>query len=440
MASKLWARGAESALVYDSPMLYDLCRLVEVGGKGKGERGESDREAHRYVAKTLANYDVEVKQGCEVQLFKDLLCPLLTSTVVKPDVTVYSDDFPLVFFEVQSSPYECTIIKCIVLVTDQLRLHRLYENTPKSVTCTGFTFPKIGSETCVAKIDVTWKNFVFVYNVQFLEDPEEVASSFVKAVQTAMDNKCTCNQLQKSMGAINLSSAELTGDFGGCTQFASRESILLGSSSHFYKYPITTYGTNNLFSVFALLTKFDHVISLSHVRLQNTRLFQYARVPFDPLTLSEASCCLLSFVKEAAIAIEELHNQGFAHQDVRLPNFCFSRDFKAVLIDLDRSCNSTEVPSFRKDDVMYKRELTAAQNDWMQLGLIILWVTFHSKQSGIGYYDLKRQEVPEEYQSDHFLCSLMLGTYTKEHHLLHSHLLQNYNTKSLQSVLEDRKI
>ena len=59
MASKLWERGAESALMYDSPMLYDLCRLVEVGGKGKGERGESDREAHRYVAKTLANYDVE---------------------------------------------------------------------------------------------------------------------------------------------------------------------------------------------------------------------------------------------------------------------------------------------------------------------------------------------------------------------------------------------
>ena len=90
-----------------------------------------------------------------------------------------------------------------------------------------------------------------------------------------------------------------------------------------------------------------------------------------------------------------------------------------------------------KDDVMYKRELTAAQNDWMQLGLIILWVTFHSKQSGIGYYDLKRQEVPEEYQSDHFLCSLMIGTYTKEH-LLHAHLL--CSTASLQSVLEDRKL
>ena len=45
---------------------------------------------------------------------------------------------------------------------------------------------------------------------------------------------------------------------------------------------------------------------------------------------------------------------------------------------------------------MHKVELTAGEKDWMQLGLLLGWVTYHSKQSGICYYDVRRQEVPEE--------------------------------------------
>ena len=86
---------------------------------------------------------------------------------------------------------------------------------------------------------------------------------------------------------------------------------------------------------------------------------------------------------------------------------------------------------------MHKIELTAGENDWMQLGLIILWVTYHSKQSGSCYYDVRRQEVPAEYQSDQFVCCLMKGKYRKEH-LLGSRLQTN-NTRTLQSLLEERK-
>ena len=57
-------------------------------------------------------------------------------------------------------------------------------------------------------------------------------------------------------------------------------------------------------------------------------------------------------------------------------------------------CRVRHIPEFYKGSVMHKSELTAGENDWMQLGLIILWVTYHSKQSGSCYYDVRRQEVP----------------------------------------------
>ena len=295
MGSLLWERRGGTFLTA-SPEIYDLCRLVQVGGEGK--KGESDRLAYEYIAKHLTKYSVEVKLGCEVQLFKDQLSPLLTSTVIKPDVAIYCDNFPLMFFEVHSSPYECTLIKCIVTVTEQIRLHHLYDNTSQNITYTGFTFPKIGSKRCVAKVAVMWQEFKFKYTVEFLENPDNVASLVEKAVQKAIENTSNtkCKQLQPSMGIINLSPAELTGDCGRFAQLASQESILLLSSSHVYKNPVTAHGAKNLLLIAAGLTKFDHVISLSHLWLQETLFFKYETVPFDPLEVSEASSCLLSFV------------------------------------------------------------------------------------------------------------------------------------------------
>ena len=286
---------------------------------------------------------------------------------------------------------------------------------------------------CVAKVDVMWHEFKFMYTVEFLENPDNVASLVEKAVEKAIENTSNikCKQLQPAMGIINLSPAELTGDCGRFAQLPSLESILLQSSFHVYKYPVTIHGALALMDTLNGLTKFDHVIFLSRMWLHDTRFFKYETVPFDPLEVSEASSSLLSFVKEVATAIEALHNQSFAHQDVRLPNICFSKEIKAVL---DRTCRVRHLPEFYKGSVMHKAELNAGELDAAGFGGL---ATYHSKQSGICYYDLLRQEVPEEYQSDQFVCCLMKGKYRKEH-LLGSRL-QTYNTRTLQSVLEEQR-
>ena len=124
---------------------------------------------------------------------------------------------------------------------------------------------------------------VFKSTVEFLENPDNVASLVEKAVQKAIENtsKTKCKQLQPSMGISYLSPAELTGDCGSFAQLASQEALLLQSSSHVYKYPVTAHGAKNLLLIAAGLTKFDHVISLSHLWLQETLFFKYETVPFE---------------------------------------------------------------------------------------------------------------------------------------------------------------
>jgi tRNA A-37 threonylcarbamoyl transferase component Bud32 len=67
----------------------------------------------------------------------------------------------------------------------------------------------------------------------------------------------------------------------------------------------------------------------------NIAVQRYQRVKYDPLTISEAKCCLKEFVKEVSTALSQMHQCNLAHNDVRLPNICFSTEFKVVFIDVD---------------------------------------------------------------------------------------------------------
>jgi hypothetical protein len=156
---------------------------------------------------------------------------------------------------VHSSPYSCTIIKCVTLVRDLVPLHRLHN---KSVTCTGFVLPKFGSNTCVTKVCVKWHRSKFTCNLLYVEDPTHVLGLIVEAVQKAIEVSPGPSSLRMiCMGVINLLPEELTA-FGGVIQIRSQQSILLGSESHIYKYPIGSRGSVTLFK--ASLFRLEHTI------------------------------------------------------------------------------------------------------------------------------------------------------------------------------------
>ena len=183
------------------------------------------------------------------------------------------------------------------------------------------------------------------------------------------------------------------------------------------------------------LLRLEHAIVLSPVLLHERNFFLYEKVPHDPLSISEAAVCLFSFVKEVAKAIEALHQRGFAHQDLRLENICFSKENEPVLIDLDWMCTVHHKPEFFNNS-MYKVDFSAEQNDWLQLGLIISWVTHD--HGHIDYYNPQRQHVPKKYAHDRFLCALIDGKYVE--HLQDSNVLFTYNKTSRKDVLTKRNI
>ena len=58
------------------------------------------------------------------------------------------------------------------------------------------------------------------------------------------------------------------------------------------------------------------------------------------MDISSARKCFSSFAISTLRALEALHEAGFAHLDVRLPNICFKEvncEWHAVLIDIDHA-------------------------------------------------------------------------------------------------------
>ena len=64
-------------------------------------------------------------------------------------------------------------------------------------------------------------------------------------------------------------------------------------------------------------------------------IYKYKMVKFGPLARSDAIKCLRALVEGIMKAISELHNLGFSHNDIRLPNVCFNDSYEPVLIDIE---------------------------------------------------------------------------------------------------------
>ena len=107
-----------------------------------------------------------------------------------------------------------------------------------------------------------------------------------------------------------------------------------------------------------------------------------------PLSYEQAVQCLGCLVESTAVAIERLHEHGYAHLDIRLDNICVHHDGRdvrrAVLIDFDYAIDSLSASVPRRvtpdgeDSCMYSplpqsTVRLAKQYDWMQLG----WMAFY---------------------------------------------------------------
>ena len=111
--------------------------------------------------------------------------------------------------------------------------------------------------------------------------------------------------------------------------------------------------------------------------LFGVKYFKFPKL-LKPLTEEQAKKCLMCFAKGVFAATKQLHEHGYAHLDIHLPNVCIDPvTFEPVLIDLDRgrSCEEIVDPEMYDQSCMYDLPGAPAESyDWRQFGLMLDWI------------------------------------------------------------------
>ena len=390
---------------------YKLYTLEEVLGSAglsvvmsANKKETSDQACCRYVTKK-----VSIRYSCEctkmVQALKDIP-PLFCTLKQFPDVMVFKPGepvmpkLPVLTVEVHSSPFQYTIMKCIIGVLDQLRLYRSYD--PRIVTCTGFAFPKLNIKQCVVKVQVTFAKLRFQYMLTAIDVIEEI-DLLTTADTASMPSSYDC---QTPKFVVSLSTDDLMYFGSGAEQMPSTTSTLVKCGHSYYKHPFKA----NITLLWSLsFTDNPLRITLFPEKKGDLFFFRYEAVHYDPLTAEDAYKCLREFVQCLHATIKAFHNEGYAHLDIRLENVCFDEHFRPILVDLDRSVLIEDGADSYESSCMYRSGKTGNELDYIQLGWLIAWVV----EPGSDYHG--RVCLPKKYKTDPFLIKLI--SEGKQYHL-----------------------
>ena len=334
-------------------------------------------------------YEIKV-QSQSIDAFHEM-APFITSEHMIPYFCLLNKKYiPLLWIEIHSgrshNSYANTIASLVCGLILQFRFLRLLnQNTFNSIS--GFVFPNLTKKRQVALIRVEWIDLQFRIYYEYLD-----AFTVIDQVQTVLEKQDTLFKdiafdnppdyfLALSDSDLKYLKEEIPSDTP-LKQCESHYSILVKNDSHYYKYiPYSKFekAVNN----FAWKRSVKDTKSIAHlvlpehvVIIEPMLLFQFAAQPHQPLSRDEARKCIRDFVIQAKRALQELHKIGYAHVDVRLPNFCFSKDFEAMLIDFDRiQSTKNRVPSFgTKGNTFFippESDPTYIRLDFKQLGMLI---------------------------------------------------------------------
>ena len=168
---------------------------------------------------------------------------------------------------------------------------------------------------------------------------------------------------------VRLSTEDLKSFGQDAIQVQCKSAILVKTKDTYHKLPIT----DRLLMVFLQQPRSSqHVIPLQFEEVGESTCFTMPKQPHDPLNHHEARDCLHDLVQEMYDVISRFRQDGWAHQDIRLDNICFTKEFRPILIDLDRVCRVTGGVT-EYDTCMYKAGLSPSQIDWIQLGWLAAW-------------------------------------------------------------------
>lgn len=126
-----------------------------------------------------------------------------------------------------------------------------------------------------------------------------------------------------------------------------------------------------------------------------------------------------------------MHENGFAHNDIRLPNICFDEDFKVKFIDLDRATTLIMRYTYEaRMGCMYDNiKGTSADVDMVQLGWMVAAIVH--PVAADHYHNRVWETEPREVKENEFIRDLIVN-----HHYSHDKVsLLPDGGQSLRDVL-----
>ena len=358
---------------------YDLLALLPPELSKEDKSSSSEKLCSMFFDKVEGMKEMNKTVGKKVPEFEKLY-PLYVTTDQRPDLTVSrkADDLPLILVEVHTSPFAATVLKTILGVTDQLRLYRTYD--ANITRCVGFAFPKKDLKQCVVIVAVTWEKLCFRYTLTPIDEIETVRGTIEyelrAATKSAPSLSHSLHQELKFLVPLSQEDLRLFGDGakGSPVQLPSRASILVRHGMDYFKSPAMLGEVLQLALLqYNSILQALPIIKLQRLWVEDTIYYKYRGIPNDPLTRSEAQSCLYDLVQKLVQVIEFFHQNGWAHQDIRLQNICFDEEYMPVFIDLDR-CKRSSLRPYVGKGCMYSMRDSASQTDWLQLGLMVCWV------------------------------------------------------------------
>ena len=403
----------------------------KIGEAGKDQRPVTrSRAAQKVAAEAFLATDFEFL--CKYNLYQGFkkhgLEPFTASLNIKPDCAVVKKDGLLVLsLEVHSSPYNNTVAKAVANTIDQLRLFRSYSDDFK---VSSFVFPKLAqmdsegkvvnnNKTCVTKVDIEWKDMVFCVSFECLAMEEVwgcIKKAFLRqqkcAINDPIEDGCRYFMRLSHEDLANLES-KLESKHK-LIQLKSRFSIIVAedaddSGSKVFKMVPNSEWRHSLHVLFFEYRRksrsYPHLsVPIDVVVISHRETFFVFKRHLKPLSRSEAKPCLVDLTERVRQALEEVHDLGFAHLDVRLSNICYTRNGDVQLIDFDRIQPTKDPPPVVYGDAfMYTGSDTSSGLDWKQLGIMIYMI----QEEMMGTSEAKIEEKDVNVSKDSFLGKLI---------------------------------
>lgn len=418
---------------------YSLKDVVDALGLNEGnlrdeiskEYGRTPKVINDHIAgKCVAEMCSQAGVNCTIAINQEVPCmSLLTSfaasTHIQPDVVVHIiGGTPLVvgfLGEVLSSPMKETEVKAMLLGINFLRLVRCTD--PSCVKVAVFVFPKLEMRRYIGMVEVGFDGLGFNINLTIYPTVQEG----MKAVITTLNNTDHHHTIrrvdvqQKAKYLIHLNQDELRRvgsilDTIVDKQYASRSNIILRCNNGQVVKFIVNPG--EVLRMEALKPEFRAckvTIVPTLVNTTNTptsclaSYITYDRIVHDPLTVEEAKLCLQGLVKAVGLAMCEMHENGFAHNDIRLPNICFDEDFKVKFIDVDRATTLKQRYTYEaKMGCMYDNiKGTSSDVAMVQLGWMVAAVVH--PVAADHYHNRVWETEPRAVTENEFICDLIVN-------------------------------